>query len=1183
MKSTRTFLLVTSLVFLAAGVLADPARAQDHLVVTLEGTFAMDRQPKGQCVLVFPRTLSGNLQLVVDVTAGTVSGELQGKPSSGQVTGPLCDTEGGQPVTSCGKWDSTYGSCEEIHRWEHSYTGSLRGTFDPATGALSAQVTYEVTGFYESVCGPGQTCYGIKPVPVKSPQSGALSGTLRRDGAARGEFKWYTNTCMHIFFAPGKTNVINSKFGEQYCNSVGQWNANGEAWSLNQDPIIKRMGYAPEEPDSADDVVITVEAEDPDGDQLAYAWTADGEAQASKTNSVTWRKPPAGDHEVSVTVTDGQGGKTSDSIWFRALEHVGPGDLDKDGVNDDDDLCPGEWAELAADGCPEFAAAVACDPLHLQPEQPIACTAKLAGVRKTESPLTSWYLDGSPVGAENVLSWTWSKAEPGEHEISFVATGEEGREARGAIPVAVGERLSLRATIAMAPDPPVPDKALVFTAVVEGTRYNEAVTYEWSFDGQLLCTVEVCTIGKAPLGSHTMNLAVRGGDADRIATDARTVTVIAPALIPADPEAAGFRINGPDCNENVTSDGTLSCAAQFRRLGTEVGLFDVTWLIDGAVATNETVLDGSTLGLDRVPPGEHTVEVRVTDTLSGKTQVGVASVNIAPGPSAVGVPGVPDPSMSPIPPATQAAAAGGTLTALGAWLWLEWLLARQEARRAAAAEAEEERLSRERAAEFEKWSAEQQARRAEKRRAEGFDYDPASDSWVRSQAYLDAQERAQKKLSDDLARNAQFIERLKQQLPRSEWVKIDHLLSEIYSPEHPTADDLARLQRLKRAVYNKVQGQYEGQAAQAEMDALDWGAYETAASRMRTGAAVAGLGLVLLPGGVAAAAQLAAFNLGLNAVGGLLEGYSEGGLAQGLWQAARYTLPVNTVYEALIKRDPKAGALGIAVSIGLGLLQDVGNVFNLRQGAPRLGRELGLLDEVRLPSNAERLAQAKEAMSEAAAHRLSGSVDDVPVARIAPAEPLSAAASGISEAERAALVARKAELKELQALEDRELRAFTDYLRSKPASHGGSPVFAEAKELELKQIDLNLKNDLLSRLSKTPDPSPATVQEIARLETETKQLTSRVEELADTVDEAACKFYGVNTPDEITDDVINAHLRDGIASGVGEEGMARLTELRNKGICPPGVKPEEAIAEVVKKLGTRVVVPKAAAPGSKTM
>jgi hypothetical protein len=159
------------------------------------------------------------------------------------------------------------------------------------------------------------------------------------------------------------------------------------------------------------------------------------------------------------------------------------------------------------------------------------------------------------------------------------------------------------ASIGMDPPIPVLEQGVTFTPRVEGAKANESLSYRWQLDGQILCETAMCAWGEALEGSHTVLLEVRG-EGERIAVEQRDFEVV--TLV--DEEAAGFRIVGLGCNSGVSSDETLACTLGLER-NEGIGALNVTWLIDGVVASTEAgVQAGSEMQLGQPAPGEHMVE-----------------------------------------------------------------------------------------------------------------------------------------------------------------------------------------------------------------------------------------------------------------------------------------------------------------------------------------------------------------------------------------------------------------------------------------------------------------------------------------------------------------------------------------------------------------------------------------------
>ena len=83
----------------------------------------------------------------------------------------------------------------------------------------------------------------------------------------------------------------------------------------NQPPLINGM-TAPTEVISSTESQILCEASDADGDNLSYWWSApDGGMFKGEGDNVTWVAPEiAGNYNVKVMVSDGEGGEAIDSV-----------------------------------------------------------------------------------------------------------------------------------------------------------------------------------------------------------------------------------------------------------------------------------------------------------------------------------------------------------------------------------------------------------------------------------------------------------------------------------------------------------------------------------------------------------------------------------------------------------------------------------------------------------------------------------------------------------------------------------------------------------------------------------------------------------------------------------------------------------------------------------------------------
>ena len=68
------------------------------------------------------------------------------------------------------------------------------------------------------------------------------------------------------------------------------------------------------------DTTIECIAEDPDGDELTFIWSATSGTVKGEGNKVEWIAPGvAGDYTVTVRVTDSRGGEAEASMQFDVL------------------------------------------------------------------------------------------------------------------------------------------------------------------------------------------------------------------------------------------------------------------------------------------------------------------------------------------------------------------------------------------------------------------------------------------------------------------------------------------------------------------------------------------------------------------------------------------------------------------------------------------------------------------------------------------------------------------------------------------------------------------------------------------------------------------------------------------------------------------------------------------------
>ncbi len=88
----------------------------------------------------------------------------------------------------------------------------------------------------------------------------------------------------------------------------------------NQPPTINSL-TAEQETSTLTESQIVCEANDADGDVLNYQWSADGGTITGEGSSIAWVAPDtAGSYTIEVAVTDGKGGKATDSTTIVVID-----------------------------------------------------------------------------------------------------------------------------------------------------------------------------------------------------------------------------------------------------------------------------------------------------------------------------------------------------------------------------------------------------------------------------------------------------------------------------------------------------------------------------------------------------------------------------------------------------------------------------------------------------------------------------------------------------------------------------------------------------------------------------------------------------------------------------------------------------------------------------------------------
>ncbi|MFO7712206.1 MAG: PKD domain-containing protein [Dehalococcoidia bacterium] len=88
----------------------------------------------------------------------------------------------------------------------------------------------------------------------------------------------------------------------------------------NRPPIITGLSADEAWTTPAGDLQIACEAEDPDGDELSYVWTATDGSISGTGATVTWTAPEdVGEHDITVVVSDDHGGSDTRSLRVSVL------------------------------------------------------------------------------------------------------------------------------------------------------------------------------------------------------------------------------------------------------------------------------------------------------------------------------------------------------------------------------------------------------------------------------------------------------------------------------------------------------------------------------------------------------------------------------------------------------------------------------------------------------------------------------------------------------------------------------------------------------------------------------------------------------------------------------------------------------------------------------------------------
>ena len=238
----------------------------------------------------------------------------------------------------------------------------------------------------------------------------------------------------------------------------------------NHEPIIASLQAEAQQTTPSSSLQVTCTASDPDGDQLGYMWSASGGEINGAGATVNWTAPPSeGSYDITVTVTDGQGGQATDQVTIivRANE-------------------------------PPTITSLVADAAWVLPSGTVRATCTASDPDGDELSY-EWSASGGEIsGTGAVVDWT-APQEVGAYNITVVVTDGYGSSDTRTLPVTV-----------VTGQPPVIEELLITKDryghcylkkysngyyVGQGKMYDlecvvadagSAVSYEWSYTGGVL-------------------------------------------------------------------------------------------------------------------------------------------------------------------------------------------------------------------------------------------------------------------------------------------------------------------------------------------------------------------------------------------------------------------------------------------------------------------------------------------------------------------------------------------------------------------------------------------------------------------------------------------------------------------------------------------------------------------------
>lgn len=260
----------------------------------------------------------------------------------------------------------------------------------------------------------------------------------------------------------------------------------------NNPPVINSLNASNSNPEVGEEVNITVNATDPDGDNLFYKWWLNGSLTSASTPSVNFTPAESGTVSITVEVFDGNGGTVTREISIE-VEGCPTTSSIPLAIHPQQASCPNE---LSVD-------------LEMSPNNPDAgeittFTAEVEGAENPSQVNYKWSINGFDQGVNSpVVQWT---AECGDWSVQVEVT-EGSRSASDSVSV-IPRVEDLNVTLSQSTANPREGETVTFAANVTGGC--EDYTYEWITDGNSTsATAPSVNWNNPSSGSHNISVIVR--------------------------------------------------------------------------------------------------------------------------------------------------------------------------------------------------------------------------------------------------------------------------------------------------------------------------------------------------------------------------------------------------------------------------------------------------------------------------------------------------------------------------------------------------------------------------------------------------------------------------------------------------------------------------------------------------